>query len=95
MTPEREREIRSEHNEPADGWCDACDLLAEVDRLRAEVKRLTRERERMSRTIDLLADERDAMRRERDEARASVAALALVLHDARAEGSRCPLRGSR
>lgn len=31
MTPEREAEIRAEHNEPRDGRCDACDLLAVLD----------------------------------------------------------------
>jgi hypothetical protein len=36
LTPEREAAIRSEHTEPADGRCDACDLLAEIEALRAQ-----------------------------------------------------------
>jgi hypothetical protein len=43
----RLKEIRAQHDEPADGRCDACDLLAEVDALLAEVDRLRAERRQL------------------------------------------------
>jgi hypothetical protein len=42
-----EKILHPPHDEPADGRCDACDLLAEVDALLAEVDRLRSERRQL------------------------------------------------
>jgi len=51
MPAVRLKEIRAQHAGPADGRCDACDLLAEVDKLRAEVERLRYERRMFRRRL--------------------------------------------
>lgn len=51
LSAARLKEIRAQHDEPADGRCDACDLLAEVDALLAEVERLRHERRMFRRRI--------------------------------------------
>ena len=60
MTPEREAEIRAEHNEPRDGRCDACDLLAALDAERARVAEWTAEaRERDAEVARWQSEARD------------------------------------